>query len=61
MRSYRIQFYQDEKLEWRWRISASNGNIIATSHEGYKLKSHCRQIVRKFFSIIRYNLIKEIE
>lgn len=34
----RIQTYQDSKGEWRWRLRASNGRIIAEGGEGYKTK-----------------------
>jgi uncharacterized protein len=27
--------YQDTKNEWRWRLKATNGQIIAASSEGY--------------------------
>jgi uncharacterized protein YegP (UPF0339 family) len=33
--------YQDNKSEWRWRLKAKNGEIIADSGEGYKNKSDC--------------------
>lgn len=31
-----FQVYQDEKKEWRWRLVAPNGRIIAVSGEGYQ-------------------------
>jgi uncharacterized protein YegP (UPF0339 family) len=33
--------YEDTKGEWRWRLKAKNGEIIADSGEGYKDKSDC--------------------
>ncbi|HST57039.1 MAG TPA: DUF1508 domain-containing protein, partial [Longimicrobium sp.] len=33
--------YKDSKGEWRWRLKAKNGDIIADSGEGYKNKSDC--------------------
>ncbi len=33
--------YRDSKKEWRWRLKASNGKIIADSGEGYKRKFDC--------------------
>ncbi len=33
----KFQLYQDKKDEWRWRLRAANGKIIA-SGEGYKNK-----------------------
>ena len=32
------KFYKDKKGEWRWRRTASNGNIVGASTEGYKSK-----------------------
>jgi uncharacterized protein YegP (UPF0339 family) len=33
-----FEVYQDRASEWRWRLIASNGNIIADSGEGYASK-----------------------
>jgi uncharacterized protein YegP (UPF0339 family) len=32
----KFEVYQDKKSEWRWRRTASNGNIVGASSEGYK-------------------------
>jgi uncharacterized protein YegP (UPF0339 family) len=34
----KIVVYKDAAGEWRWRIRATNGEIIAASTEGYKTK-----------------------
>jgi uncharacterized protein YegP (UPF0339 family) len=39
--------YQDTIKEWRWRLKAKNGQIIATSGEGYKNHSDCRAMIDK--------------
>ncbi len=31
--------YKDGKGEWRWRLKARNGRIVADSGEGYKRKA----------------------
>jgi uncharacterized protein YegP (UPF0339 family) len=36
-----FQIYRDKKGEFRWRLRAGNGKIIATSGEGYKAKPDC--------------------
>jgi uncharacterized protein YegP (UPF0339 family) len=41
MMSNTVKFYQDKALEWRWRIIADNGNILADSSEGYKNRIDC--------------------
>lgn len=35
------EFYKDPKGDWRWRRTASNGNIVAASTQGYVNKSDC--------------------
>ena len=34
----KIECYRDTSGEWRWRLRSINGNILATSGEGYKNK-----------------------
>ena len=34
-------YYKDHKGEWRWRLKASNGRIIADSGEGYRNELEC--------------------
>ena len=35
-------YYKDQKGEWRWRLKAANGRIIADSGEGYKSEKECK-------------------
>jgi len=37
----KYEIYKDTRGEWRWRLKASNGQIIATSGEGYHNRSDC--------------------
>lgn len=37
-----FQIYTDKKGEFRWRLLAANGKIIADSAEGYDKKSDCQ-------------------
>jgi uncharacterized protein YegP (UPF0339 family) len=37
----KFEVYQDKKDEWRWRRTASNGNIVGAASEGYKAKADC--------------------
>ena len=40
--THKVTFYKSFwKMEWRWKIVAKNGNIIASSSEGYKNKQDC--------------------
>jgi uncharacterized protein YegP (UPF0339 family) len=34
-------FYKDQKGEWRWRLVAANGRILADSGEGYRNEQDC--------------------
>lgn len=40
-RGLSFEVYQDAKEEFRWRLKAGNGKIIAVSSEGYKAKADC--------------------
>ncbi len=40
------EVYKDNKKEWRWRIIARNGDIIAASCEGYKNKVDAEKNLR---------------
>jgi len=39
--------FTDNKGEFRWRLVADNGRIVATSGEGYKLESHRDEIIER--------------
>jgi len=54
----KVEFYQDKKDEFRWRLRASNGEIIATGGEGYATRENCRE---GFRSVQRYALNPESE
>jgi uncharacterized protein len=34
-------YYKDAKEEWRWRLKASNGRIVADSGERYTTDREC--------------------
>ena len=38
----KFQLYTDRKGEYRWRLRARNGEIIADSNEGYSSKASCK-------------------
>ncbi|MBX9882406.1 MAG: DUF1508 domain-containing protein [Sphingomonas sp.] len=35
----KFELYTDKAGEWRWRLKHSNGNILATTSEGYASKA----------------------
>lgn len=40
-RAPKLEFYQDDIGDWRWRAIAANGRIVADSAEGYRKRSDC--------------------
>ncbi len=48
-----VTLYRDRRHEWRWRVVASNGRILADSGEGYRRIGSCLRIVRSLFPGLR--------
>lgn len=44
----KIEMYCDRAEEWRWRLRAPNGRIIADSSEGYNTKPGVRRSIANF-------------
>lgn len=42
----RYELYRDYKSEWRWRLRATSGNVLADSGEGYLRRDDCEQGLR---------------
>lgn len=42
-RQQTFEVYEDSAGEWRWRLVAPNGNIIADSGEGYRSKQGAKR------------------
>src|SRR5262245_58491090 len=41
----KFEIYEDTKKETRWRLKAANGQVVATSSEGYKAKADAEKAV----------------
>ena len=39
----KFEIYQDNAKEYRWRLKAANGEILATAGEGYKAKADAQR------------------
>ncbi len=39
----KVEFFKDKKGEYRWKLIASNGRIIADSGEGYTTYESCKK------------------
>jgi len=52
MRRAKLEIYRDGRGEWRWRLKASNGRIIADSGEGYRRLGSARRAANRVRSIL---------
>jgi uncharacterized protein YegP (UPF0339 family) len=43
----KFRVYEDDADEWRWRLVARNGEIIADSGEGYVSKRNAREAAER--------------
>lgn len=62
----KIEVYRSSRLggktEWRWRLRALNGRIIATGAEGYAKRSYCvRMANRVLLATFRQYITWEVE
>ena len=48
---YDLEFFLDQNEEWRWRVIARNGNIVADSSEGYKNKQDCELVASRILDL----------
>lgn len=53
----KFHIYQDARGEWRWRLKARNGRIVADSGEGYKRKGNAERAANMVREIIRYHTV----
>lgn len=56
----KIQYYKDKKSEWRFRIVANNGRIVATG-EGYTRLENAKKGIRAIETIMLNCGIEDIE
>jgi hypothetical protein len=54
-----FQVYVDRAGEWRWRLVHDNGNIIATSGQGYKRKESALEGIRSVKSNVPDAAVEE--
>lgn len=43
-----LTVYQDKSGKWRWRMTAHNGEIIATGHQSYSTRSNAQRAAKRF-------------
>jgi len=52
-----VTFYTDEAGEYRWRLVAPNGRIVADCSEGYSSRSNARRAWRRVEALITAGLV----
>ena len=60
MREYKFEIYKDKDKQYRFRIVASNGRIVADSAEGYRTKFFCKKNIVRLQEMISSSTITEI-
>lgn len=46
---YRFEIFKDNRGDWRWRLKAPNGPIVADSAEAYASKWNAKRAVRAIY------------
>lgn len=49
--SAHIEAYVDKKGEWRWRMRAANGEVVADSAEGYSDRVGCYEAISRVLAV----------
>ena len=49
----KVEFYKDASGQWRWRVIASNGRILADSAEGYSRRRGAERGLVAVMSILK--------
>lgn len=61
MRRAKLELYRDAGRDWRWRLKASNGRILADSGEGYRRRNAaCKAMSRVREILAGHVLIEEV-
>lgn len=55
----KVEIYQDEENEWRWRAKSNNGEIVAESGEGYTGIGHCKEMATEMFPTAVVHIVSE--
>lgn len=42
-----VEYYQDARGEWRWRMKDADGKIVGAACEGYNAKADCEKNARR--------------
>jgi len=55
-----FEIYQDKAAEWRWRLKAHNGQIIADSAEGYVSKANVERAISTVLNVCHDARVKTV-
>ena len=55
-----FEMYRDARGVWRWRLKASNHEVIAVSSEGYASKQSCSHSIDLVKSTTAGTPVKEV-
>jgi uncharacterized protein YegP (UPF0339 family) len=55
----KFEIYEDKKDEWRWRLKASNGKIVAVG-ESYKRKRDANRAIQSMLKGLKKGSITEM-
>src|SRR5262245_33554630 len=58
-RIMKIVRYKDKRGEWRWRLMAKNGKIVADSGEGYKRKASLNKTLHAIAAAYARNQLED--
>jgi uncharacterized protein YegP (UPF0339 family) len=43
----KFEVYEDNAKAFRWRLKASNGQVVAAANKGYKDKAECEKVIER--------------
>ena len=46
----KVEFFKDKRGDWRWRVRARNGKLVATAGEYFASKSNAKRAWKQFRS-----------
>ncbi len=61
MADYELVVYKDKRGEFRWRRTASNGEIVGASSESYKSKKDCEANANRDTSGYKWEFYKDVK
>lgn len=56
-----LEFYQDKRNKWRWRLGSDNNKIIAASTQGYVNRLDCVYNAKLTFELLDRYTVNEMD